>query len=61
MAQIDLYVHSLAKYGATAVVLASGKPVTLRFPTGDRNAAQVTQHNDLVNLVGELASPAAVA
>ena len=54
MARIDLYLNSLARFGATAAVLSSGGNVTLRFPQGDRFASQTTAHGDLVALVEEI-------
>jgi twitching motility protein PilT len=54
VARIDLYLNSLARFGATAAVLSSGGNVTLRFPQGDRFASQTTAHADLVALVEEI-------
>jgi twitching motility protein PilT len=54
LARIDLYLNSLARFGATAAVLSSGGNVTLRFPQGDRFASQTTVHGDLVALVEEI-------
>lgn len=60
MAKIDVYLRSIERFGATGAILTSGQPVTLRFPTGDRHATQVTPHDQLVALVREVAPPAAV-
>ena len=60
MAKLDAYLRSIEKFGAAGAVLTSGQAVTLRFPTGDRNATQVTPHDLLVGMVRELASPQAL-
>jgi len=60
MAKLDAYLRSIEKFGASGAVLSSGQAVTLRFPTGDRNATQVTPHDQLVGMVRELAPPAAL-
>lgn len=60
VARLDAYLRSIEKFGAAGAVLTSGQPVTLRFPTGDRNATQVTPHDLLVGMVRELAPPAAL-
>ncbi len=57
MAKIDLYVRSMERFGARAVVLRSGANVTLRFPDGDRHATQTTTLRQLQEIVGEIASP----
>jgi twitching motility protein PilT len=58
MPKLDVYLRSIEKFGATGAVLVSGQAVTLRFPTGDRHATQVTPHDQLVQLVREVAPPA---
>ncbi len=58
MPKLDVYLRSIEKFGATGAVLASGQAVTLRFPTGDRHATQVTPHDQLVQIVREVAPPA---
>lgn len=60
MAKLDAYLRSIEKFGAAGAVLTSGQPVTLKFPNGDRNATQVTPHDQLVGMVRELAPPAAL-
>jgi twitching motility protein PilT len=55
VARLDMYVRSLERFGAAAVVLKSGQHVMLRFPTGDRHATQTLTHEQLVALVGEAA------
>lgn len=60
MAKLDAYLRSIEKLGAAAAVLTSGQAVTLKFPTGDRNATQVTPHDMLVGMVRELAPQAAL-
>src|SRR5262245_50335667 len=47
----------IEKAGATGAVLASGQAVTLRFPTGDRRSTQITPHEQLVDLVRDVAPP----
>jgi twitching motility protein PilT len=58
MGAADVYFASLLKFKATALVLASGKAVALRFPQGDRFASQVVQHADLQTIVRDLVPPA---
>lgn len=58
MAKLDVYLRSIEKFGATGAVLTSGQPVSLRFPTGDRQATQVTPHDQVVALIREVAPPA---
>lgn len=60
MAKLDGYLRSMEKFGAAGAVLVSGQAVTLRFPTGDRQATQVTPHDQLVAMVREVASPSAL-
>jgi twitching motility protein PilT len=55
MPKLDVYLRSIEKFGAAGAVLTSGQAVTLRFPTGDRHATQVTPHDQLVQLVREVA------
>jgi twitching motility protein PilT len=57
MSKLDVYLRSIEKFGAVGAVLTSNQAVTLRFPTGDRHATQVTPHDLLVGLVREVASP----
>ena len=61
MARIDGYLRSIEKFGAAGAVLASGEAVTLRFAGGDRQATQVTPHDQLVAMVREVASMEAIA
>lgn len=58
MAKLDVYLRSIEKFGAAGALLTSNQAVTLRFPTGDRHATQVTPHDQLVVLVREVAPPA---
>lgn len=60
MSKLDVYLRSIERFGASGAILNSGQAVTLRFPTGDRNATQVTPHDQLVILVREVAPPAAL-
>ncbi len=60
MAKLDVYLRSIRQLGAQGAVLTSGQAVTLRFPTGDRHATQITSHDQLVGLVREVAPPAAL-
>ena len=60
MAKIDVYLRSIERFGAAGAVLSSGQVVVLRFPTGDRNATQVTAHDQLVAMVREVAPPTAL-
>ncbi|MDB4961692.1 MAG: Twitching motility protein PilT [Myxococcales bacterium] len=58
MSKLDVYLRSIERFGAAGAILNSGQPVTLRFPAGDRQATQVTPHDQLVILVREVAPPA---
>jgi twitching motility protein PilT len=58
MSRLDVYLRSIRQLGAQGAVLTSGQAVTLRFPTGDRHATQITAHDQLVSLVREIAPPA---
>jgi twitching motility protein PilT len=58
MSKLDVYLRSIEKFGAAGAVLTSGQAVTLRFPAGDRQATQVTPHDQLVVMVREVAPPA---
>ncbi len=58
MTKLDVYLRSIERFGATGAILASGQPVTLKLPGGDRQAQQVTPHDQLVMLVREVAPPA---
>jgi Tfp pilus assembly pilus retraction ATPase PilT len=60
MPKLDAYLRSIEKFGATGAVLTSNQPITLRFPTGDRHATQVTPHDLLVPMLREVAPPAAL-
>ena len=60
MSKLDVYLRSIEQFGAAGAMLTSGQAVTLRFPTGDRHATQVTPHDQLVVLVREVAPPAAL-
>jgi twitching motility protein PilT len=61
MAKIDVYLRSIERFGASGAILSSGQAVTLRLPQGDRQATQVTPHDQLVALVREIAPPPALA
>jgi hypothetical protein len=60
VSKLDVYLRSIEKFGAAGAVLTSNQAVTLRFPTGDRHATQVTPHDLLVGLVREVAPPQAL-
>jgi twitching motility protein PilT len=60
MARIDVYLRSIERFGAAGALLTSGQSVTMRFPTGDRHATQVTPHDQLVMMVREIAPPVAL-
>jgi twitching motility protein PilT len=53
--QIDSILKSFKRLGAKAVVLASGRHVTMRFLTGDRFSIRTTPHADVVAIVEEIA------
>src|SRR5215510_3760989 len=60
MPKLDVYLRSIKQLGARGAVLTSGQAVTLRFPTGDRHATQITSHDQLVVLIREVAPPGAL-
>ncbi|HEY4056808.1 MAG TPA: ATPase, T2SS/T4P/T4SS family [Kofleriaceae bacterium] len=60
MSKLDTYLRSIEKFGATGATLISNQAVTLKFPTGDRNATQIVPHDQLVAMVREVATPAAI-
>lgn len=60
MSKLDVYLRSIERFGAAGALLTSGQAVTLRFPTGDRHATQVTPHDQLVVMVREIAPPDAL-
>lgn len=55
MRRIDFYVQHLVKHDAEEIVLASGKPVTFRFPSGDRHSNSAIEHGTVAQLVQECA------
>jgi twitching motility protein PilT len=59
--KIDLYLNSLAKFGAAGVQLEGDSSVVFKFATGDRHANQTTPNELLMALVRETAPPAAAA
>lgn len=61
MAKIDVYLRSIERFGASGAVLTSGQAVTLRLPQGDRQATQITPHDQLVAIVREIAPASALA
>jgi twitching motility protein PilT len=58
MAKLEVYLRSIKQLGAQGAILTSAQAVTLRFPTGDRHATQITSHDQLVGLIREVAPPA---
>ena len=58
---IEIYLRSLERFGARAVVLTSDSHVLLRFDGGDRYATQSTPHEALVSMVGAVANTSATA
>ncbi len=55
MSRIDNYVQSMERFKATGLVLSSGGNVVLQFPTGDRSATQTTSHDQLYEMIREIA------
>ena len=55
--KVDLYLASLARFGATGVVLEGEASVTFRFATGERHANQTTPNELVMALVQEIATP----
>ena len=55
MPKISYYLRSLERFAAQAVVLQSNASVVLRFPTGDRHASQQTPHQQVLQMVQEVA------
>ncbi|MBX3157683.1 MAG: type IV pilus twitching motility protein PilT [Deltaproteobacteria bacterium] len=60
MAAIDAYIGYLTKFGASAIILESGKQILVRLPSGDRPATQTLAHATLQALVEECAPPDAL-
>ena len=56
MARIDVYVRSMERFAAEAMVLKSGECVQLRFSTGNRHATQTTTHEQLIAMVLAIAN-----
>ncbi len=56
MAQIDIFIKSMVRFGARGIGLASDRKVGLIFENGLRFANQSISHQDLVSLVLEVAS-----
>jgi twitching motility protein PilT len=61
VARIDRLIKSMTRLGASGMTLRSDENIVLNFADGDRHAAQKIPHGDLVDLVLEIASPAASA
>jgi twitching motility protein PilT len=57
MPKLDAYLRNIDKFDASGLVLTSDQAVTLRFPSGDRQATQITPHDQLVQMVREIAPP----
>lgn len=55
MSRIDNYLQSMERFKASGLVLTSGGNVTLRFPAGDRHATQTTSHQQLQDMISEIA------
>ncbi len=55
MAKLDAYLKGVKQFKAAAVLLKSNRNVTLRFADGDKQAAQKTTHENLVQIVEEIA------
>lgn len=60
MSRIDNYLHSMERFKASGLALSSGGNVVLKFPAGDRQATQTTSHAQIVEMVREIAPPAAM-
>ncbi|HVK86089.1 MAG TPA: type IV pilus twitching motility protein PilT [Kofleriaceae bacterium] len=59
MGAIDTYIGYLSKFGASAIILESGKQILVRLATGDRAATQTLTFASLQAMVEE-AAPASV-
>jgi hypothetical protein len=57
MLRIDFYVQHLVKNGASAILLASNQPATFQFAAGPRKSNSPVPHQQLVQLVQEVAPP----
>jgi twitching motility protein PilT len=55
-AKIDIYLKSMERFGARAVVLSSDSHVMLKFAGGDRHATQTTPHDLLTDMVMAVAT-----
>jgi len=58
---LEYFARNLHRLGATSIVLVSGNPVMLRFPTGDKFAQQTLAHGDLTKLLLETVPAASQA
>ncbi|MBS1122963.1 MAG: Twitching motility protein PilT [Deltaproteobacteria bacterium] len=61
MAAIDTYIGYLSKFGASAIILESGKQILVRLPTGDRSATQTLSFEALQAVIEECAPSGALA
>jgi hypothetical protein len=55
-AKIDIYLKSMERFGARAVLLSSDSHVMLKFAGGDRHATQTTPHDLLTHMVMAVAT-----
>ena len=55
MPKIDAYLKNIAKLKANGMRLRSNESIVLRFDAGDRAAVQKVAHDDLVEMVQEIA------
>jgi hypothetical protein len=58
---LEYFARNLTRLHATSIVLVSGNPVMLRFPSGDKFAQQSLGHGDLTNVLLESAPATAHA
>ncbi len=61
MARIDNYLQSMERFKASGLVLGSDSNVVLRFPAGDRHATQTTSHQQLKDMLAEVAPSGSMA
>ncbi|MEZ4225613.1 MAG: type IV pilus twitching motility protein PilT [Polyangiaceae bacterium] len=55
--RIDAYIHHMARHGANALELESGKPGKFFFDTGERLTTSRIEHRELMAVLQEAASP----
>ncbi len=55
MAAIDTYIGYLSRFGASAIIIESGKSILVRLPSGDRAANQIVSLAQMQSMIEECA------